>query len=161
MRFQPSFLTPSILMVIPILPTPGQTFPVFAAFELFSVSCAPSKMPTPAIFAHQTSCPPCKALPRCQHACRPRQVGSLFPPPVLLAPPWVHLTPICLILFEPQLNKDTKQSSQLTHPRFPTSPGKSPSRGTLKRSEQRRVMPSYLPQSVAHLHAAQCRDQSW
>lgn len=160
MRFQPSFLTPSILMLIPVPSTPGQTFPVFPASELFSVSCTPSKMPTPATFAHQTSCPSCKVMPRCQHLRRPRRVGSLFLPPLLPAPPWVHLTPICLFLFEPQLSKDTKQSSQLTHPRFPTSPSKSPSRGTLKGFEQRWVMPSCLPRSAAHLHAAQRRDQS-
>ena len=95
-------------MLIPVPSTPGQTFLMFPAFELFSVSCAPSKMPTPAVFAHQTSCPSCKARPRCQHLQRPRWAVSLSLPPLLLAPPWVHLTPICLTLFEPQLNQGHK-----------------------------------------------------
>ena len=113
-------------MLIPVPSTPGQTFLMFPAFELFSVSCTPSKTLTPAIFAHQTSCPSCKAMPRGQRLCRwvssshPycwHHPGFIWPPPVwfCLNLSWIR-TWNSPLNHSPSLHHIPQQKPQQRHP---------------------------------------------
>lgn len=79
----------------------------------------PSRMPTPAISAHQSAAHPQRPCPM---AATPHinVQGLLFSYPPLLALPWSHLTHVHSVLLEPRLDKDRRKSF-LVHLHITTS----------------------------------------